>query len=346
MSIRTKIEDNEHKILSPRAAFSSKSRGRVHPEEECDIRTVYMRDRDRILHSEAFRRLKHKTQVFLIAANDLYRTRLTHSLEVAGISRTIAKALRLNEDLTEAISLGHDLGHPPFGHVGEAVLNDLYPNGFRHNIQSVRVVDRLEGGRGLNLCYETRDGILKHSKGMSGMNPEAHKERADTLEGQIVRIADRISYLNHDLDDAIRSKMLQMKDVPDSILKLLGKRYSQRINTMVVDVISTSETGDHIEMSPDVLSETEKLKDFLYDRVYNHPTIREEARKARKIITDLYDFYMASPHIVEEKTAHITYHNTPTERRVVDYIAMMTDSYALRSHQHYLTPKKWFKLEP
>lgn len=355
MIIRERIEENERKNLSNKAALSSQSKGRVRQEAPCPIRTIYMRDRDRILHSEAFRRLKHKTQVFFIATNDLYRTRLTHTLEVSGIARTIAKALRLNEDLTEAIALGHDLGHPPFGHIGEEVLNELYPNGFRHNVQSLRMVDRLEGGKGLNLSFEVRDGILKHSKGIAkDIWPTNPKEQPITLEGQIVRISDRISYLNHDIDDALRSELLKMEDIPKSILSILGERHSQRINTMVNDVVFHSEGKDIIVMSTLIRKEMEHLKNFLFEKVYNHPKILDESSKAKKILKDLYNFFKKNPSIILQKTSHISYSKTvPSseaenlnglafQRRIIDYLAMMTDNFALRAYQKYLTPKKWF----
>ncbi len=339
MTIREQIEANERLILSPKAALSSNTKGRVHPEEECDLRSPFMKDRDRILHSEAFRRLKYKTQVFLAAGNDLYRTRLTHTLEVAGTARTIAKALRLNEDLTEAITYGHDLGHPPFGHVGESVLNRLYPGGFKHNVQSLRIVDRLEGGKGLNLTFEVRDGILKHSKGMTSMVPESHKNKAITLEGQIVRYADRISYLNHDIDDAIRSGLLSLSDIPESILQTLGYRHSTRIHAMVSDVLSASGEGDEISMSPDILKETEHLKSFLYEKVYNHPVILKGAEEAKRILAELYEFFLNHPDIVYEKTNN-TMNDYSLDRRVLDYISSMTDRFAVKSYRKHLLKEK------
>ncbi len=339
MTIREQIEANERLILSPKATLSSETKGRVHPEEECELRSAFMKDRDRILHSEAFRRLKYKTQVFLAASNDLYRTRLTHTLEVAGIARTIAKALRLNEDLTEAITYGHDLGHPPFGHMGESVLNRLYPGGFKHNVQSLRIVDRLEGGKGLNLTFEVRDGILKHSKGMNSMAPESHKDKAVTLEGQIVRYADRISYLNHDIDDAIRSGLLSLSHIPESILQTLGYRHSTRIHTMVSDVISTSGEGNDIRMSPEILKETEYLKSFLYEKVYNHPVIQKGTEEAKRILIELYEFFLDHSDIVYEKTDS-NIHDHSLERKVLDYIASMTDRFAVKSHKKYLLKEK------
>lgn len=344
MTIREQIEEQEIQSLSKKACLSRYSKGRVHPEDECDLRTVFMRDRDRVLHSEAFRRLKHKTQVFLATGNDLYRTRLTHTLQVGGIARTIARALNLNEVLTEAITYGHDLGHPPFGHAGEFALNELYPNGFKHQVQSLRIVDRIEKGKGLNLTFEVRDGILKHSKGMKSMLPDNDKELAATLEGQIMRFADRITYLNHDIDDAVRSRMLNDKDIPKELTDILGDRYSTRIHNMVMDVIQSSD--NQINMSKDVLEATDQLKNFMYERVYTHPDIEDETRKGKNVIGDLYNFFLKHPEIVIEKTNFINYSdNDSIERRIVDYISMMTDVYAIKTHQKYLIPKKWFKLE-
>ncbi len=345
MFIRHVIEENEKSYLSSRAKLSINSRGRVRHEKESNIRTAFMRDRDRILHSEAFRRLKHKTQVFFISLNDLYRTRLTHTLEVSGIARTIARGLSLNEDLTEAISLGHDLGHPPFGHVGESAINEIYSKGFRHNIQSLRIVDRLEKkGKGLNLTYEVRDGILKHSKSMGDMLAKRDKDRAITLEGQIVRIADRISYLNHDIDDSVRAGILKNSDIPKSVVKVLGDSYSKRINTMVENVIEASKNSEYITMSSIILGESEKLKDYLYNRVYTHEAVLEESIKAKKVITDLYSFFLTNPDIIMKKTDFINYKTISLESRVVDYISMMTDSFAIRCYEKYFMPKKWFKL--
>ena len=257
MTIREQTEEIERKILHPMACLSSQSKGRLKPEKEGDIRTCFQRDRDRIIHAKAFRRLKHKTQVFLAPKGDHYRTRLTHVLEVSQIGRTIARALRLNEDLTEAIALGHDLGHTPFGHAGEAILREIHPGGFDHYKQSLRVVDCLEkGGKGLNLTYEVRDGIVKHSKGKGRISPEAEADKADTLEGQVVRISDVIAYLNHDLDDALRAGVIKKSDIPKKITKILGDTHSKRIDAMVKDFVYNSATTnlEGLCMSDDISS--------------------------------------------------------------------------------------------
>jgi dGTPase len=266
LCIREEIERWEAEYLASYATLCVRSKGRLHPDEPCPVRTDFMRDRDRIIYSKAFRRLKHKTQVFIAPEGDHYRTRITHTLEVSQISRTLARALRLNEDLTEAIALGHDLGHTPFGHTGEAALNAVFPPGFRHNEQSLRVVDKLEGERGLNLTWEVRDGILCHT----GAQIPA------TLEGQIVRIADRISYINHDIDDAIRAGIIQEKDLPRDCVRILGNRHKTRINTMVTDIIEKSRGKAEISMSDDVQAATDGLRSFLFQQVYIGSAAKKE----------------------------------------------------------------------
>ncbi len=335
LNIRQIAEEREES-LSPYAVKSRLSRGRLKYEEPCPIRTVFQRDRDRIIHSKAFRRLKHKTQVFIAPLGDHYVTRLTHTLEVSQIARTIARALSLNEDLAEAIASGHDLGHTPFGHVGEQVLNELYPHGFRHNEQSLRVVDLLEkNGQGLNLTWEVRDGILNHSKtrvDILGQN----WGKVNTLEGEVCKIADIIAYVNHDIDDAIRADIITEGDVPFSTITVLGHSHSQRINTMVCDIIDHSwaatgyNVGDSpsIGMSPQILEATNTLREFLFDRVYNLRSAEEEAERARGVIRSLYEYF--NKHDDELPPEYSTY-SDEMERRVVDYIAGMTDQYALRA---------------
>jgi dGTPase len=334
LNVRQMIEEREEG-LSPHAVKSRLSRGRLKYEEPCPVRTAFQRDRDRIIHSKAFRRLKHKTQVFIAPLGDHYVTRLTHTLEVSQIARTIARALNLNEDLTEAIALGHDLGHTPFGHVGEDVLNELYPEGFRHNKQSRRVVDRLENdGKGLNLTWEVRDGILHHSKtGVDILGQDLGKP--NTLEGQVCRIADVIAYINHDIGDAIRAGIITEDDLPSEPISILGHSHSQRVNTMVCDVIecSWSARGDSpaetpvISMSPRVLEATNNLRDFLFERVYNVRSAPEESERAREVVRQLYQYFVKHE---DRMPAEFRYTNEEVELRVVDYIAGMTDQYALR----------------
>jgi dGTPase len=338
LNIRQKTEEKEES-LSPYAAKSRLSQGRHKPEEPCPVRTAFQRDRDRIIHSKAFRRLKHKTQVFIAPLGDHYVTRLTHTLEVSQIGRTVARALNLNEDLTEAISLGHDLGHTPFGHVGEEVLDELYHHGFRHNEQSLRVVDFLEkDGQGLNLTWEVRDGIVNHSKARADILGEGAGE-ASTVEGQVCKIADAIAYINHDIGDAIRAGIITENDLPLSAVKVLGLFHSQRINTMVCDIIehSWAVTGENIgqnitdspaiNMSPRVLEATNNLREFLFAKVYNVRSAEAEAEKAREVIRLLYKYFVE--HQEKLPLEYRAYSDEP-ERRVVDYIAGMTDQYALR----------------
>ncbi|PMP65190.1 MAG: deoxyguanosinetriphosphate triphosphohydrolase [Thermodesulfobacterium geofontis] len=339
--IRKEKEELEVTLLSPFAAKSKYSKGRVHPERECPIRTCFERDRDRIIHSKAFRRLKHKTQVFLAPKGDHYRTRLTHTLEVSQIARTIARALKLNEDLTEAIALGHDLGHTPFGHAGEEVLNELLPEGFRHNEQSLRVVDLLEkDGKGLNLTLEVRDGILNHSKGKGPILFE--KERALTLEAEVVRISDVIAYVNHDVDDAIRAGLITVEDLPEKVKKLLGLSHSERIGNLVKNVILTTKESNTnaILIEEKYLETLILLRDFLFEKIYFSPVVRKEFEKAKKILSSLFEFYYKNFDKIEYfQRASQIFTNTPKERIIADYISGMTDRFALYQYFEYFIPK-------
>ncbi|MEJ2056512.1 MAG: deoxyguanosinetriphosphate triphosphohydrolase [Desulfofustis sp.] len=352
-SIKQQLEEREDQILSPYAARNATSRGRrlTEPEDICDIRLPYQRDRDRIIHSKTFRRLKHKTQVFLAPAGDHYRTRLTHVLEVSQIARTAAAALCLNEPLTEAIALGHDLGHTPFGHAGEATLNELHPGGFKHYLHSLRVVDFLEKkGRGLNLTWEVRNGIARHSKGRDEIVPRSGKGLAATLEGQVVRLADIIAYINHDLDDAMRAGLLEDRNVPAEICSVVGRGHSQRIGAMVRDIIVETLSADdgNLHISEPMLEAISSLRSFLYDNVYRNLLVHREFEKAQRIITELYHYFLENGLVrrsgddwsiagqdrdwPDERTAH---------RRVCDYIAGMTDNYALSVYEHLFMPSPW-----
>jgi dGTPase len=316
MSSREEIERREEAWLSPRASRSSESRGRERDEEPDPLRTCYMRDRDRIIHSKSFRRLKHKTQVFLAPEGDHYRTRLTHTLEVSQISRTIARALCLNEDLTEAIALGHDLGHTPFGHMGEEAFQDLTPAPFRHNEQSLRVVEKLEyNGKGLNLTWEVRDGILTHTG--KSLEPA-------TLEGGIVRIADRIAYVNHDIDDAIRAGILEESDLPASTHEVLGRRHSGRIDTLVKDIVEESRNREEILLSPPVAAALDELRNFLFDRVYIGSVAKEEQEKAKLVLREEF-----------------RRQGVDVSVGVCDYVAGMTDRFAMRKYQEHFLPHVW-----
>jgi dGTPase len=339
--IRQRLEEREEH-LSPYAAKSRLSRGRQRVEEPCPMRTEFQRDRDRIIHCKAFRRLKHKTQVFIAPLGDHYVTRLTHTLEVSQISRSIARALNLNEDLTEAISLGHDLGHTPFGHVGEDVLDSLYPEGFRHNEQSLRVVDLLErDGQGLNLTWEVRDGILKHSKSGADILSEEWGS-VDTLEGQVCKIADVVAYINHDIGDAVRAGIISEDVLPHQAVAVLGSSHSERINTLVSDVISFSWAATGVEcgkprigMSPVTRKGANTLRRFLFEKVYNKT--RGESERARETVRFLYQ------HLIDhdaELPDEYNLRNESVTRRVVDYIAGMTDNYALRMADELCTPDK------
>ncbi len=318
MLIREKMEELERKDLSPYATLSSNTKGRQYPQDKCSIRTEFQRDRDRILHCKSFRRLKHKTQVFISPEGDHFRTRLTHTLEVSQISRTIARALRLNEDLTEAIALGHDLGHTPFGHMGERSLNDLAQKGFKHNIQSLRVVEVLEEGRGLNLTWEVRDGIKNHTK----------SDLPTTLEGQIVRLSDRIAYINHDIDDAIRAKIITPDSLPKSSTEVLGLTHRLRINRMVEDVILNSMDKPYIKMSHEVGKATHVLRNFMFEKVYINSVSKAQEEKADHILKWLFNYFINNLHkLPEEYFGIIPIYGE--EQVVCDYIAGMTDRYAL-----------------
>lgn len=337
-TVREQLEAREASLLSPHAVRVADSKGRAVPETEDDYRTAFQRDRDRILHTKAFRRLKRKTQVFLAPTGDHFRTRLTHTLEVAQISRTVSRALFLNEDLTEAIALGHDLGHTPFGHAGETVLNEVYEPGFRHFEQSLRVVDKLEKrhhGNGLNLTHEVRDGILYHSKGKAVLQGRV-SEGPNTLEGGVVSVCDAIAYINHDIDDAIRAGVIGLPDLPQDALAILGDRTSRRIDAMVVGLIHGSREGA-LGIESDVLGAMNALRDYMYTQVYPCEAIEREIRKARKILKELYH------HLIEYPVAEIVDADPQDslERRTVDFVAGMTDEYALQLYQQLYFPKPW-----
>ena len=333
MTIREQLELREIEYLSPYATLSKDSRGRERAEEECDIRPVFQRDRDRILHCKAFRRLKQKTQVFLLPKGDHYRTRLTHTLEVSQNARTIAKALRLNEDLVEAIALGHDLGHTPFGHAGERALDEVCPLGFQHNEQSVRVVKRLEKqGEGLNLTWEVRDGILNHK---SAGTPH-------TLEGQIVRLSDKIAYINHDIDDAIRGGVLKEEDIPKTYREILGNSTRVRLDTMIHNVIINSMDQPEIRMSPEVEQATMALRAFMFENVYKNPVAKGEEEKAINMVTNLYEYYWKHIQLLPDQFLEMLEEEGGTPERIVcDYIAGMTDNYAVKKFQEYFVPESW-----
>jgi dGTPase len=340
MNIREKLEEIEKATLSPKATLSAASQGRVRPESPHPLRTGFQRDRDRIIHSKSFRRLKHKTQVFLAPYGDHYRTRLTHTLEVSQIARTIAKALRLNEDLTEAIALGHDLGHTPFGHAGEETLDKLLPDGFTHYEQSLRVVEKLEyEGKGLNLTYEVREGIQKHSKGRGEILENDSEDMPKTLEGQIVRVSDVIAYVNHDTDDALRAGVIKEDDVPQHLVKALGKWPASRIDRMVEDVVKVSlNTGlERIAMSEKGMAAVVELREFLYKRVYCSPHATDEISKAKKILSDLFDYVLRNPDFYVKPYPR----GDSLERRAADFIAGMTDLYALALYEKLFFPRTW-----
>jgi len=342
-TIREELEEREKEILSPFATLSSKTRGREVFEEECPLRPCFQHDRDRIIHSKSFRRLKHKTQVFLIPTGDHYRTRLTHTLEVSQIARTIAKALCLNEDLTEAISLGHDLGHTPFGHAGEDTLDEIVPGGFNHADQSLRVVDLLEkDGKGLNLTVEVKDGILKHTKGKGEILCEDPESMAYTIEGQVVRIADIVAYINHDIDDAIRGGVISPSDIPHDCLKSLGDTHSKRINTMVNDIIQeTLRSGDgRLAISKGVLSAIWNLREFLWERVYENETVHADFQKAAKILRELYQYLLDHPNYFLTLIKIESLYDS-LERCVCDFLADMTDRYAFNLYEKLFLPLPW-----
>lgn len=332
MDIRRIQEENENRILCQAAQKSIHSKGRARQEEECPVRTVFQRDRDRILHSKAFRRMKHKTQVFISPEGDHYRTRLTHTLEVSQIARTIARALALNEDLTEAIALGHDLGHTPFGHAGERALDKLCTFGFEHNVQSLRVADRLEkDGEGLNLTWEVRDGIKNHRTSGSPM----------TLEGKIVQLSDKIAYVNHDMDDAFRAGILKKEDIPADIVAVMGNKSSQRIHTMIMDTIQNSMGKNAICMSPLMADTMKRLRQFMFKQVYATEGAEQEHEKAGKIVEALFSYYMAYPQKMSEEFIWLINQKDPVEQVVCDYIACMTDRFAVAKFQELFIPKNW-----
>lgn len=333
MTIRENIEELELRTLSPFASCSRNTKGRDRMETECDIRTVYQRDRDRIVHSKSFRRLKDKTQVFLSPQGDHYRTRLTHTLEVSQTGRTIAKALRLNEDLVEAIALGHDLGHTPFGHAGEAVLNGVCPDGFKHYEQSVRVVERLEkGGCGLNLTWEVRDGIRNHQM----------STKAATLEGQVVRLSDKIAYIHHDMDDARRAGIVCEDDVPLSIRKTLGDSTKERLNTLIHDIVQNSRGIPAIRMSGEIEGAMLELRQWMFDRIYKSPAAKKEDEKAKEMLTQLYDYYVDHPEkMSKEYYELITIRGEKLYLVVCDYISGMTDQYSIAKFRELFIPQSW-----
>ncbi|MEG1848868.1 MAG: deoxyguanosinetriphosphate triphosphohydrolase [Lachnospiraceae bacterium] len=332
MSIREDLEQWELEYLSPYASHSMHSLGRQKEEEQCDIRPVFQRDRDRILHSKSFRRLKDKTQVFLTPEGDHYRTRLTHTLEVSQNGRTIAKALRLNEDLVEAIALGHDLGHTPFGHAGERALNEVCPYGFEHSIQSVRMVDVLEKeGQGLNLTYEVRDGIRNHqTEGMP-----------KTLEGKIVRLSDKIAYIHHDMDDAIRATLLTESDIPHSISDVIGATTGERLDHFIHDIVTTSWNQNDIIMSPDVAEAMTKLRAFMFERVYTNTEAKGEERKAEQLMETLYHHFMKHIDKLPKELLYLWEQGEHKERIVCDYLSSMTDRFAIAMYEDIYIPKSW-----
>ena len=327
-SLREIFEKREEDWLSPYATKSKSTRGKKNHEKPCDVRTAFQRDRDRIIHSKAFRRLKHKTQVFISPEGDHFRTRLTHTLEVSQIARTVARALRLNEDLTEAIALGHDLGHTPFGHAGETALDQVHPGGFKHNIQSLRVVDEIEMGIGLNLTWEVRDGILNHTG----------DEAPSTLEGQIVRIADRIAYINHDIDDAIRGKVISLESLPKECLEILGFKHSERINTMIRDMIDTSWNQPCVTMSKEISAAMDELRLFLFKNVYIGSLAKTEEGKAKRLVREIYDYYNSHPQEMPNEYKKHDSLASNEDNLVVDYVAGMTDRYAISIYQKIFVP--------
>lgn len=333
-NIREKQEQLEHEVLSRYAAFSDCSLGRAHMEVPCDIRTIYQRDRDRIIHSKAFRRLKDKTQVFLTPRGDHYRTRMTHTLEVSQIARTMAKALRLNEDLTEAVALGHDLGHTPFGHAGERALNRCCEGGFKHHLQSIRVVELLEkrDQHGLNLSYEVLDGIRNHQT--AGV--------PSTLEGKLVRIADKIAYVNHDIDDAIRGQIITEQDIPRQYTAVLGSSLGQRLNTLIHDIVSNSEGRDDIVMSKEIEEAMFELREFMFRNVYTNPIAKSQEKKAEAMLERMFEYYRSNLNLLPtEFTERMEARKESVDRTVCDYIAGMTDRYAVSKFNEIMVPMAW-----
>lgn len=332
MTIRESLEQWEQDYLSPYAAHSVNSKGRQKQEEQCDIRPVFQRDRDRIIHCKAFRRLKDKTQVFLIPEGDHYRTRLTHTLEVSQNARTIAKALKLNEELVEAIALGHDLGHTPFGHAGERALNRVCPFGFEHNEQSVRTVDLLEKeGAGLNLTYEVRDGILNHQT----------TGRPHTLEGKIVRLSDKIAYIHHDMDDAVRAGILREEDVPQEIRDVLGSTPGERLNRFIHDIVTNSIGKNDILMSDPVAEAMQKIRKFMFEQVYTNPIAKSEEGKAEMLMETLYEHYLKNVDDLPEEFLKLLSEGEPRERVVCDYVGAMSDRFAISLYEELYVPKSW-----
>lgn len=332
MTIREKQEQLEHDNLSPYASFSDCSKGRDREETQCDLRTVYQRDRDRIIHCKAFRRLKHKTQVFLSPGDDHYRTRLTHTLEVAQIARTIARSLGLNEDLTEAIALGHDLGHTPFGHAGERALSRCTGRPFLHNEQSVRVVEKLESkGKGLNLTWEVRDGMLNHK---TSCTPA-------TLEGKVVRLSDKIAYVNHDMDDAIRGGLMKESDIPVSIVRVLGANTRDRLDCLIHDVIDTSYGTGAVMMSEEVAEALAALRRYMFEYLYTNPIAKSEEVKAEKLLEILFHYYMEDQSRLNNESIEMLYMGESLETVVCDYIAGMTDNYAIETFKEIYVPRAW-----
>jgi len=329
-SPRERTEQIERQVLSERATLAAESKGRERDEEPDPIRTAFQRDRDRIVHSKAFRRLKHKTQVFVAPEGDHYRVRLTHTLEVSQIARTAARAIGLNEDLTEAIALAHDLGHTPFGHLGEEALSPFLGHPFRHNEQSLRVVDHLEDdGAGLNLSWEVRDGIVNHTWTMPPPS---------TLEGQVARFADRIAYVNHDVDDAIRAGLLRSGDLPPPAIEVLGQSHGARVKTLVTDLVNQSQDSDEVRLSPPVLEALDRLRDFLFQRVYLRPEANREQEKAVNLVRTLFSYYLDHPEAVPAE-----YRAAPGDlpTQIADYIAGMTDRFALRTYEQLFLPQGW-----
>ncbi len=331
MLIREITEEIEENTLSSFAIKSKECKGRKVTEPKCNIRTEFQRDRDRIIHSKAFRRLKHKTQVFISPEGDHYRTRLTHTLEVSQIARTISRALRLNEDLTEAIALGHDLGHTPFGHMGEVILNELFPKGFKHNEQSLRVIDVLENNKGLNLTEEVKDGVLNHTG----------DKHPYTLEGEVVRLSDRIAYINHDIDDAIRANIVKIDDLPLTYIKILGKNHTQRINTMILDIIKESGSKGNIKMSEEIYTATMGLRKYLFENIYVGSKAKKEENKIKHIIKELYIYFLENPNDIIDEIKFDIGKEDNNHRVVCDYIAGMTDRYALSTYKSLFLPTTW-----
>ena len=335
MTIRENLEQWEKQYLSPYASYSTDSRGRKKPEPHCDVRPVFQRDRDRIIHCKAFRRLKDKTQVFLSPEGDHYRTRLTHTLEVSQIARTISKSLRLNEDLTEAVALGHDLGHTPFGHAGERALDRVCPLGFEHSEQSVRIVDRLEKrGQGLNLTYEVRDGILNHQT----------VGRPHTLEGKVVRLSDKISYIHHDMDDAVRAGILREMDVPKEIRDVIGSTPSERLDHFVHDIVTNSMGKNDICMSEPIGNAMQAMRQFMMERVYHNPVAKSEEGKAEVLMETLYEHFMKHIDDLPEEFINLLSEGEPREQVVCDYVGSMTDRFAVALYEDIYIPRSWDKL--